>query len=315
MSKKFIPNGDLDFATMAEAFARNVAKEPERFGVAQSDVEEMTAKVVRFRATLQKSRFGAGKSEAATREKAESRGEAEQVIRRLAHIMRVNPRLDAAGRVLLGLRQRTARAKPQSVPAEPPRLRFVRALHEGNGATPVHELEFKAYDSGTSRPEGAVRLELFVDLVPPEEKIPSHPGANLASRPWYLRSYTRSPVKLTPPIARVPMRVVYWGRWADSSGNVGPFSATAAGWIEGGSHHGLPGDVATYFGKPATRLMEHEPAAPGPAERERHYSVAELEAQYETYNPQRAVPSPQLPAPQEQERRRLEGPGPVEEAA
>jgi hypothetical protein len=35
-------------------------------------------------------------------------------------------------------------------------------------------------------------------------------------------------------MARVPMRVVYWGRWADSVGNVGPFSATAAAWIEAG---------------------------------------------------------------------------------
>jgi hypothetical protein len=33
------------------------------------------------------------------------------------------------------------------------------------------------------------------------------------------------------------MRVIYWARWADAAGNVGPFSATAVGWIEGGSHH------------------------------------------------------------------------------
>ena len=307
MSKKFIPNGDLDFSTMAQAFARNVAKEPERFGVAQADAEDMTAKVERYRAALQASRFGGAKSQAATRAKDDARDEAEKVIRRLAHIMRANSRLDVEGKVMLGLRQRTARAKPQTVPPEPPRLRFVRALHEG-GATPVHELDFRGFDGANARPGGAVRLELFVDLVPPEEKIPGHPGPNLASRPWYLRSYTRSPIRLTPPMARVPMRVVYWGRWADALGNVGPFSATAAGWIEGGSHHGLPGGVAMHFGRLPAPVAEHEPAAPGPADRERHYSVAVLEAQRQALLPE------QVPAP-EREQRRLEGPETVEEAA
>ncbi len=33
------------------------------------------------------------------------------------------------------------------------------------------------------------------------------------------------------------MRVVYWARWADATGEVGPMSAAAAGWVEGGSHH------------------------------------------------------------------------------
>ncbi len=47
-------------------------------------------------------------------------------------------------------------------------------------------------------------------------------------------------IRLTPPLASEPMRVVYWARWADSAGNVGPFSATAVGWIEGGSHHLMP---------------------------------------------------------------------------
>src|SRR5206468_1628916 len=98
-----------------------------------------------------------------------------------------------------------------------------------------------------------VKMELGVNLregkakqltVPPEAPIPAHPGANLASRPWYLRSYTRSPIRIIPPLARMPMQVVYWGRWADSAGNVGPFSATAVAWIEGGSHHRLSPAIA-----------------------------------------------------------------------
>jgi hypothetical protein len=78
---------------------------------------------------------------------------------------------------------------------------------------------------------------LFVDLIRPDEQVPAHPGVTAAGRPFYLRSYARSPIRLTPPLASEPMRVIYWARWADAAGNVGPFSATAVGWIEGGSHH------------------------------------------------------------------------------
>ena len=45
-----------------------------------------------------------------------------------------------------------------------------------------------------------------------------------------------------PPICRVSMLVVYWGRWADAVGNVGPWSATVVSRVEGHSPHvWLPG--------------------------------------------------------------------------
>jgi hypothetical protein len=133
-------------------------------------------------------------------------------------------------------------------PQEPPLLTFVRALHEGRSAAPMHELSFKSLDWKKAKPEGAVRLELFVDLVAPDEPIPAHPGTNYGGRPWYWRSYTRSPIVIVPPIARVPMRVLYWGRWADSTGETGPFCNTCVGWIEGGSHAWLPGGVKPVIG-------------------------------------------------------------------
>jgi hypothetical protein len=112
-------------------------------------------------------------------------------------------------------------------------------------------------------------------------------------------------------MARVPMRVVYWGRWADSAGNVGPFSATAAAWIEGGTHHMLAPAIG--WGNKQVPVTEHAPALPGPAGREESYSVAVLEAQYATYHPHDVTP--RLPAPREQEQRRLEGPAPEEAEA
>ncbi len=304
MSKKAIPNGDLDFATMAQTFANVIKREPERFEIAQSDAEQLDVAVNQYQAALQASRFGT-RSQASTRAKEDARFEAEQIIRRLRHLVRLNRKINASSKMLLGIHERTGSAKMMPVPQEPPRLRFVRALHE-SGASPMHELSFSTMDFKKARPEGAARLELFVDLIPPEEPIPNHPGANQGGRPWYLRSYARSPIVLAPPMPRVPMRIVYWGRWADSAGAVGPFSATCAGWIEGGSHHHLPGAPAQWFGKPQTPLLD-PPVLPS---REEKYSVAVLEVHYQTFMP---TITP-LPEPRD-ETRQLEGPAEEEEAA
>jgi hypothetical protein len=301
--KKFIPNGDFDFVTMAESFAWAIAGDPARFAVSAEDAQALSAAVANFRVTLGAARGGM-RSAAATMAKEEARKAAEAIVRRLAAVIRVNDKIDAASKVLLSMRERPAKAKQQPVPKEPPRLRFVRALHEG-GAVPRHELEFRGFDlSSSKRPAGAVRLELFVDLIPPEEPIPSHPGANHGGRPWYLRSYSRSPIVVAPPMTRVPMRVVYWGRWADSTGEFGPFSATAVAWIEGGSSHFLPGGIG--LAVPGRRnpapLLED---ATAPAGRDQTISVLVLEAQVQSFNPQMIAM---------REARQLEGPA-VEEAA
>jgi hypothetical protein len=284
MSKKFIPNGDFDFAAMARGFSTALAQEPERFEVSREEAEALSAAVEKFNAALPACKYGE-RSSRATRVKADARAEVERIIRRIANLARVNPRLDAATKMTLGINPRSEKPKAAPVPIEPPRLQFQRAIHEPR-ATPVHELTFYSADLHSGKPTGAVRLELFVDLIAPDEPIPTHPGANHAARAWYLRSYTRSPIKLVPPIANVPMRVIYWGRWADSMGNVGPFSATAVGWIEGGCGRSLPGGTGMAFGMNAKQIPILEIEQPAEEERPRpQYSVEVLQARYAALNP------------------------------
>jgi len=109
-------------------------------------------------------------------------------------------------------------------------------------------------------------------------------------------------------MARVPMRVVYWGRWADAAGNVGPFSVTAIGWIEGGSHHlmGAPRPGAWK----APPVLE-DARVPGPAGQDRTYIVAVLDAQFQSMQPQRMMEA--LPD-ETREPRQLEGPAASEAA-
>lgn len=277
MSKKFIPNADPEFSDMAFVFARTIAKDPQRFLVSQEDSDALTLAVRKFEDALQACR-GGQRSTAATRAKEIARDEAEQIIRRLASLIRASRTINPIDKMNLGLRERTNKPKQLPCPQEPPRLRFVQALHKGNSPTPMHELSFTSLNY-KSKPPGAVRLELFVALVPIDDPMPTQPC--FESRSWYLRSFTKSPIVLVPPIARMPMRVVYWGRWADSAGNVGPFSTTVEGWIEGGQ---------------MTRLAPQLPAGPPKIEQidvqrvkmedqERIVWVAIGEAQMATMNP------------------------------
>lgn len=303
MTKKFIPNGDADFAAMAEHFARAITAEPSRFDVPDTDARALNDAVGRFRAALTAARQNGTRSQVATAEKEAARAAAEKIIRRLAHVLRVNEKLDDVAMLSLGLRRRAARPKVLSVPNEAPRLKFVRAIHDA-GLIPEHELKFTSRDF-KPKPEGAVRLELFVDLIAPDEQIPPCPGAARGgSRPIYLRSYTKSPIRLIPPMAKTPMRVVYWARWADSSGEVGPFSETAAGWIEGGSHHLM----APVFGKAKRPMLVEVPDEQQTPETETTVIVALLEAQ------RSRLPmierTDRLIEPVQRELRQIEGPAP-----
>lgn len=303
MSKKFIPNGDEDFVMMAEAFARTVGKEPARFEVSDVDAAALTATVARFRAAFQAARHGA-RSALATAAKEEARGAAEKLIRRIANTVRASDSIDALSKMALGLRERTKKPKVLTVPNEAPRLTFVRAIHEG-GCESEHELKFSSQDY-KSKPEGATRLELFVDLISPEAAVPEHPGVG-GTRPFYLRSYARSPIRLFPPIANVPMRVVYWARWADTAGNVGPFSKTAAGWVEGGSHFNQRMRMPNAANKPKVLHVNVEQLAS--QQGEESMFVALLAAGRFTT----AATQPALADETTSDRRQLEGP--VEEAA
>ena len=91
----------------------------------------------------------------------------------------------------------------------------------------------RPYLSRPGRLAGAERLELFVDLIPPGEPIPTWPGERTGGRMWFLGAFTRSPLKVLYPKCEQPMVVVYWGRWASGNNDVGPFSDTLVTRIEG----------------------------------------------------------------------------------
>src|SRR5690349_7222427 len=102
MSRKFIPNGDVDFVTKAEVFARGIAKDPARVHLSAAEADELSAAVTQFRAALQAARYGE-RTPTKTRLKEEARVVAEQIMRRLGNVIRGNPKIPASVKCELGM--------------------------------------------------------------------------------------------------------------------------------------------------------------------------------------------------------------------
>jgi hypothetical protein len=302
MGKRLIPRKDHEFANKFLGFARRVGTDPQRFAHSADEAATLNEAAQRFQKAVQTAQHPGSQSRMATVAKDEARAEAERLYQRAVKRIRAIDGLDAQLRLAAGMDEPVAKKRARTVPQEPPAMRFVRAQFDG--ALPMHELSFGPRGNPRGpKPSGAARIELFVDLIGPDEPVPGSPGANDGGRPWYLRSFSRSPIRIVPPICRVPMLVVYWGRWADAVGNVGPWSATVVSRVEGHSPH-----VRLSSG---TRNPNHRVPVledPSQARRAPRYSVVVLEAQ------QRALLPEQVSAP-EREQRQLEGPETVEEAA
>jgi len=251
---KFIPTSDSDFAFVTEnIFLPYLKGDPAAYGLSAEDVANIDTAVTAYRAALAKSLHKFSRTKRTIMDKDIARKKAEEIVRRYANIIRANPQVSATRKTLLRLKERPKTLKPRKCPKNPPILIFkgsrdgmVGEIGDGSGSG-VHVLNFFDYvdncirDVGTIRrakPDGAVRLELFVDLVPSGEAVPRTPADRMcAGRGWplYLRSFTKSPIEVEFPLPSQPMLVVYWGRWADATGEVSRFSKTCVARVEGWS--------------------------------------------------------------------------------
>lgn len=230
MSRKFIPTSDLDFAGMAQGFAILVAKNHDALLVSAEESEYITRTVNEFRAWQAKTRSTGQKSQNATRRKNAARKEAEEVIRKYANQFRGDMRIPHLLRQSLGLGDRPAKLHKRECPQVRPMLKFL-----GKGDTRkisgVHILDWRGSTKPTSRakPASAARLELFIERLPNGAAPGKKPGEGAR----YLRSFSSSPMKVEFPMTDEPMLVIYWGRWADATGEVGPWSQPVIAGVEG----------------------------------------------------------------------------------
>lgn len=261
---RFIPPKDSDFAYMSRKFASHVVEHAERLEVPAEKMEELRAAAAVFREALCRSLYHRTAGPKATSEKNDARKHAEKVVRATARYLRgaVEEKLTGIDRLMLNMPERPKRAKRLECPQVAPELRFVGAVgphgtqvHVGNAVRHILEYGNDFDHSSSAKPHGAARLELFVELVPVGEPIPSHPAERSGGRLWYVRSYTTSRFEVTFPVMDdgTPMLVCYWGRWADSSGGVGPFSQTCVARVEGAAEMALGRAASALPGLPGAQ--------------------------------------------------------------
>jgi hypothetical protein len=233
MAEKFIPNGDYQFQTKAESFVRQLAQYPDRYHILPADVQAMADAVSAFAAARQANFNRHTRSSATTAEKDLARAAAVELIRLAAHRIRINPQISSMDKLRIGINERPKRLRRRGQPRTAPQLYFVAGVAETYSSPGVHQIRFRDASEmiSSGKPADAVRLELFVDLVPAGEPIPAYPGQRTGMT-WYLRSYTRSPIRVEYPQSDMPARVVYWGRWANATGETGPFSRTLVAPID-----------------------------------------------------------------------------------
>jgi hypothetical protein len=232
LAKKFIPDGDSDFACMARHFANVINRDPSRYLMAAEDAKAIAEAVVVYRDALAKNTQRFTKSRKTVTLKDEARRRAEQLIREAGNFIRTSSKIDSLAKQLANVNPRSEKLRKRSVPQTPPTLSFPdNVVPYSNTADGTHVIHFRdafGKDSSNAKPAGAHCMELYYDLVPPGEPIPRYPGERTGGHKLYLRSFTRSPLTIKYPKCDQPMRIVYWGCWADATGEQGPFSQTLA---------------------------------------------------------------------------------------
>jgi hypothetical protein len=226
MRDKFIPPGDPEFETMATNYAQQLAKDPARYRAPAEEVEQIRCAVAAFVEALQKQNSRMHRSMATRIHKDETRAQAVRLIQHSASRIRVDRSIDAAAKWLVQVAERSEKRRKRECPQAGPRLQFVASKSGSWNRPGVHRLAF--YDrtetkTSRAKPKGAVRIELFCDVVMPGQPMPSFPGEHTGC-PRYLRSFSRSPIAVKYPPLNGATRIVYWARWANATGEVGDFS-------------------------------------------------------------------------------------------
>jgi hypothetical protein len=308
---KFIPPKDGDFCVMANGFARTIGDDPARFGMSADDAAEVIAAARAFDEARQADECEATSTRLTTLAKNDARQAAERIVRRIANQIRGDSHVSDSDKLSLRIEQRPATLARRKCPQTAPALLF-EGSNSGKGASgelrDLHVIRFfDAIGTGTlAKPEGAERLELFVELVARDERVPAHPGELTGGRAWYLRSFTRSPMRIEFPMPAAPRLVVYWGRWAGAGGEVGPWSETLVTRVEGWTQR-LPALAGSRAAVSAPQLECNGELAP--PTRRSSYRVELLTARYRVAGDPAITPgaAPALPDAGESEFQRLIG--------
>jgi hypothetical protein len=228
MSRANIPRPDSQAASFMRHLARTITEQPEVYHIAPDEAAEVTAAVTAFRSALAITSVRQARSMADVSRKNDARAEAERLCRWVYGVVRRDPRISDADKILAGVRPpksgRTRSAAPQSRP-----VLHVRKTDTSHTIRWMDENTLHRW----AKPAGCAMLQLFAVVGPKE--------ATDMSRAKLVNVYTGNRVSLVrrglmrfgtleglpmadvaPEEARV---VTYIARWAGPTGQPGPWSA------------------------------------------------------------------------------------------
>ncbi len=181
-TRRFIPDGDSDFANKARNFALQIKEDPGRYFISGDDAERIDRAVQAFRDALAKSYSRVTRSMQVTMLKDQARKEAEKIVRKFGAMIRLNDEIAPIDKTIAGVdeRRKPVRREDEGILVTP-HLGYVGTTGEGTMQGHKHVLEFWDFSGSTRRhrPREASRLELFVELVEPEA---DHPRASRRTR-------------------------------------------------------------------------------------------------------------------------------------
>jgi hypothetical protein len=226
MSKKFIPDGDVEFAQMASNFANRLTQDHARYHIPEADAQEIAAAVAEFLEAHKVNQQRHVRSSATALRKEEARAVAERLIRKAGNLIRNDERISSADKVVVRIAERPTKLRKRECPQSRPNLYLVAGKRGWQVMSNRHLIRFTDSERTHSeaKPDGAAALELFADVIPSGAPAPGMPSMRYGAHPMYLRSYSRSPMDVDYPKFAEAVQVVYYARWVSATGETGPFS-------------------------------------------------------------------------------------------
>ncbi len=217
MADTFIPSRDAEALAFFQTFSNGLSASPGTYDISAADAAMLAGLVTTFQTKLAVTTNPATKTEVAVTIKDEARAACEEVVRLFAAQIKPNEGISAADKQAIGVRPPNVIRTPIPPPETMPLLSFL-------GTTPDGTMTLRYSDSSTpdsrARPYGYQSLQLF-------RVISDDPAESPAGAMFY-GAFTRNPMTVAFTTADNGKWCTFFARWANTKGEVGPWSSALA---------------------------------------------------------------------------------------
>jgi hypothetical protein len=267
MGADYIPERDLRASCWMKNFARRIVEHPDLYRITPAEAAEIDAVVLAFRIALSKAHPIGTRSQSLVRTKNDARKAAERLVRPAAQRFRTDPQIAADLKILIGLKPRTTRRRKIPALESSPSLLLSAAMSGAvtvsardsqtfRSARPKSAMGMELYErirpvetmlaaaAAAKAAAAAVKAAAAPDADPADAN-PAGSSSALANpstlntpdassaiaepiRFRFIGVYTRTPIRMYPPIRAHGDEVTYVARWVTRRGEPGPWGQPAS---------------------------------------------------------------------------------------